>query len=59
MLDALGLLGEAALLQRFVGGLLTRDYDGTENVALAAHARILTPQVAGKIFTAQRRFVDI
>ena len=52
MLDALGQLGDAALLQRFVGGLVTHEYDGTENVALTAHAHLLTPQTAGRLFAA-------
>ena len=49
MLVALGQLGDATLLQRFVGGVVTREYDGTENVALTAHARLLTPESAGKL----------
>jgi len=51
MLDALGLLGDAELLKRFVGGIVTRQYDGTENAALAAHARLLKPELAGKLFS--------
>ncbi len=50
MLNALGLLGDAELLKRFVGGIVTRQYDGAENVALAAHARLLKPEMAGKLF---------
>ena len=50
MLDALGQFGDAALLQRFVGGVMTQDYDGTENAALIAHARLLAPDSAGDLF---------
>src|SRR2546426_3473158 len=41
MLDTLGRLGDAELLERFLSGIVIRKYDGTENAVLAAHARLL------------------
>ena len=50
MLDILGSLGEAEPLEQFTGRIVTREYDGTENAALAAHAELLKPAKAGRIF---------
>lgn len=41
MLRLLNELGEAALLEKFIAGVVTRDYDGSDNAALAASARLL------------------
>lgn len=51
LIDVLGRLGEAKLLERFVGGIVTRKYDGTENAPLAAHVRLLKPTQAGKLLS--------
>ena len=50
MLASLARLGDAGLLERFVGGVVTRRFDGSETGALcAAVAAGLEPQVAGKL----------
>jgi 2OG-Fe(II) oxygenase superfamily len=51
MLEILGRLGGSALLSRFAGGIVTQNYDGTENAALAVHAGLLKPEPAGQIFS--------
>jgi hypothetical protein len=43
MISFLGQLADAPLLGRFVAGVVTREYDGTENEALAANVRCLGP----------------
>jgi 2OG-Fe(II) oxygenase superfamily len=50
MLDALGQFGDATLLRRFVGGVMTQNYNGTENAELIAHTRLLTSESAGALF---------
>jgi predicted 2-oxoglutarate/Fe(II)-dependent dioxygenase YbiX len=52
MLDALGRLGDPESLKRFVGGIVRQHYDGTENAALAAQARLLGRGRAGDLFPA-------
>jgi len=47
MIHLLGTLGEAALLARFIHGVVIRQFDGSENEALAAHAPLLTAVQAG------------
>ncbi len=49
--DRAQLSGHVPLLERFVGGVVTREYDGTENEALAANAPLLGPQKSGQLFT--------
>ncbi len=51
MLRQLQELGDAALLEAFIAGVVTRDYDGTENPALAASARLLGAEVTGRLFS--------
>jgi hypothetical protein len=41
MLRLLNELGDAAVLEEFIAGVVTRDYDGSENAALIANARLL------------------
>ena len=41
MLRLLAQLGDAALLEEFIAEVVTRDYDGSDNAALAASARLL------------------
>ena len=56
MLALLARLGDAGLLERFIGGVVTRCFDGSENGALAAAvAAGLEPPVAGKLLGALAR----
>lgn len=55
MLEILCDLGEAALLTPFIANIVTRQYDGTENAALAKAARLLGPTKAGNLLA---RLVD-
>ena len=50
MLRILGRLGDAETLEQFASGIVTREYDGSENTALAAHVRLLKPARAGRLF---------
>ena len=50
MIQLLGRLGEVALLERFVAAVVTRHYDGGENVALAKNAQGLGARTAGALF---------
>jgi hypothetical protein len=50
MLEALGRLADATLLERFIGGIVTSRFDGTENAGLAAYLRLLNPESASKLF---------
>ena len=43
MITLLGQLAGAPLLERFIAGVVTREYDGSENEALAANAQRLGP----------------
>jgi 2OG-Fe(II) oxygenase superfamily len=49
MLEALGRLADATLLERFIGGVVTPGFDGTENAGLAAYLRLLNPESASKL----------
>jgi hypothetical protein len=49
MIDLLGTLREPALLARFVGGVVMRQFDGSENQALAPHALLLEAGQAGTL----------
>lgn len=56
MIALLVRLGDARLLERFVGGVVTRRFDGSENEALAAAAVApLGPQAAARLFRALAR----
>lgn len=49
MVALLGRLGDAALLERFVAGILAELFDGSENEALATHLpRLLAPKRSGR-----------
>jgi hypothetical protein len=51
MISLIAELSNSPLLERFVAGVVTREYDGGENEALAAHARRLGPIQAGRILS--------
>lgn len=51
MITLLGRLGDAALLERFVGQVVPRDYDGSENEALATNVRMLGPRKVGELLS--------
>jgi hypothetical protein len=55
MIALLARLGDVDLLERFVAGAVTRDYDGTENRALAAAAKWLGAEKAGPLFSSLAR----
>ena len=55
MLASLVRLGDAGLLERFIGGVVTRCFDGSETRELAAAAAGLEPPVAGKLLGALAR----
>jgi hypothetical protein len=55
MVRLLGRLGDAELLERFIGGVVTRQFDGSECDALAASAVILGPKKSARLFTALAR----
>jgi hypothetical protein len=44
-------LGNVALLERFAGGVVTREYDGSENEVLFAGARLLGPEKTLRLFS--------
>ncbi|HLH54845.1 MAG TPA: 2OG-Fe(II) oxygenase [Verrucomicrobiae bacterium] len=50
MLGILCELGDAALLEQFIAEIVTRNYDGTENAALAKAAKLLGPTTSGNLF---------
>ncbi len=50
MLKLLGKLGERALLERFIDGVVTRQYDGSENEALTANVPLLGAAATGELF---------
>ena len=50
MLRLLNRLGDAALLADFIGEAVTRDYDGSDNAALAASARLLGAEKTGLFY---------
>ncbi|MQA92049.1 MAG: hypothetical protein GEU90_17795 [Gemmatimonas sp.] len=51
MLTLLGAIADATLLDRFVDGVVTRDYDGTENEALVAQLHLLEAAKASDLLT--------
>ncbi len=51
MLDTLGELGDPEMLERFIAEVLTENYDGTENTALAAWSRLMKPAVVGRLLS--------
>ena len=55
MLRLLTRLGDRALLKRFIGGVVAREFDGSENEALAAAIQLSGPKEAGKLLTALAR----
>lgn len=55
MLGLLGQLGDAALLEEFVGIVVTEGYDGSENAALVAHLPRLTGAKFGELGSALMR----
>ncbi|MDB6166189.1 MAG: hypothetical protein JWQ83_1329 [Lacunisphaera sp.] len=52
MLGLLNQLGDPALLEKFIGEVMVRDYDGSENVALTASARLLGAERTGFLCSA-------
>lgn len=50
MVALLGALGDARLLERFIRGVLTARFDGSEAPALAEAACLLGPSLAGSLF---------
>ncbi len=48
MLTSLTRLGDAGLLERFIGGVITKCFDGSENETLAAAVTLLEPPAVGK-----------
>jgi hypothetical protein len=51
MIALLGQLPDAPLLARFIAGVVTREYDGSENEALAGNVRCLGPIQAGQLIS--------
>lgn len=51
MVTVLGQLADTALLETFVGDIVMRTYDGSENEALAANAALLGARRAGELFS--------
>jgi hypothetical protein len=51
MIVLLGQLANAPLLERFVTGVVAREYDGSENAAVAANVRRLGPIRAGQLLS--------
>ncbi|MDQ3622130.1 MAG: hypothetical protein M3463_06535, partial [Verrucomicrobiota bacterium] len=52
MLDLLRRLGDAKLAARFIAGIGMKEYDGSENAALAATAAVLGADEAGRLLAA-------
>ncbi len=50
MLRLLVRLGDRALLEEFIAGVVTRDYDGGDNAALLASAQHLGPKKTGRLY---------
>lgn len=60
MLRLLKELGDAALLEEFIAEVVTRDYDGSENTALIASARLLgAEKTAVRLSELMRRHIRI
>ena len=55
MIASLVRLGDVGLLERFIGGVITRRFDGSESRELAAAVAGLEPPVAGKLLGALAR----
>jgi len=51
MIALLGQLADAPLLERFIAGVVTREYDGSENEAIAANVRWLGPIQGGRLLS--------
>ena len=51
MLRLLRRLGDAALLEEFIKEVVTRDYDGRDNAALVAGARLLGAKYTGRLLS--------
>ena len=51
MIALLGQLADAPLLERFIAGVVTREYDGSENKVLAANVRWLDPMQTGQLLS--------
>lgn len=51
MLEILCCLREAPLAERFIGGIVTRDYDGKQNLNLIEAARLVGAARAGDLFS--------
>ena len=51
MIALLGQLADAPQLERFIAGVVTREYDGSENEAIAANVRSLGPMLAGQLLS--------
>ena len=50
MLRLLIELGDAALLEKFIAAVVTRDYDGSDNAALVAGAGLLGAKPTGRLY---------
>lgn len=55
MLNLLGRLGDAAVLEEFVAAIVTHGYDGSENTALVAHFPLLSRAKFGELGAALMR----
>jgi hypothetical protein len=55
MLRLMTKLNDRALLERFIGGIVMREYDGSENEALAAGVRLVGPSAAAQLLAAIAR----
>jgi len=51
MIALLGQLADAPLLERFIAGVVTREYDGSENEAMAANVQLLGSIHAGQLLS--------
>jgi hypothetical protein len=51
MIALLGQLADAPLLERFIAGVVTREYSGSENDAMAANVQLLGPIQAGQLLS--------
>jgi len=51
MIALLGQLADAPLLDRFIAGVVTREYDGSESEAMAANVQLLGPIQAGQLLS--------
>ena len=51
MIALLGQLADAPLLERFIAGVVTREYDGSENEAMATNVQWVGPIRAGQLLS--------